>query len=274
MLYVLVSGAMLLLLIVAIMVKLWRSYYGEKHVALMLDVERERVESRLKEMGAEEGIRVRKLFEGEVLWAEGTQDTWRWSWEAGKRGTQVYMRFLVTFVGGLGQGLVIERGGRERGSEEAPGALGPRVVMVEEGILPAHFLCKARDEARLHAFLSMPRSKRIRVLDDRLSAFYFDDRRLFVQRQGVTGADEIDALLELTHGFVEDVLRWAASQGVISALETGQYQGALAELEQSTVRDTSVLEQADGLEPMAPEELSVSGARDAQSRDTLGNTPN
>ena len=69
------------------------------------------------------------------------------------------------------------------------------------------------------------------------------------------------------------MLKWAAAQGVIAALETGQYQGALAELEQSTVRDTSVLEQADALETMAPEEMNVSGARDALPRDTLPEAP-
>lgn len=232
-------------IIAAIMVKLWKSYYRARHEPLMSDEEYAQLDAQLGELGATQSIRVRNLFDGEVLWADGAQEHWRWGWEAGKSGEQAYMRMLVTFIGGLGQGIVLDRGGREGSADQSPTAKMVRasVVVVEPDILPAHFLCRARDEERLYAFLTGTRRKHIHVLDSRVSSFYFDDRRLYVQREQISGGDEMEVLVGEIHAFVQDVLAWSQTQGTIPALQTGQYQGALADMEQSTIRDTSVLEE-------------------------------
>ncbi len=248
MLYLLIAGALIVAMIVAVMVKLWKGYYGEEHESMMSAEDVEQITGLLEGWGALEPVRVRKLFEGEVLWSEGALETWRWSWEAGRRGDQAYVRVVVTFVGGLGQGMVLNRGGRIPQEEEAGGPLGPKIVLVDPEVLPAHIVCKARDEERLHSFLTGTRRKTLRLLDQKVAKFYLDDRRFFAQRHDATSVDDIAELLSLTHRLVVDVLDWSTSQGTIAALETGQYQGALAELEQSTIRDTSVLEEQEAAE--------------------------
>lgn len=241
----LIGVTVVVVAIATIMVKLWKSYYQDQHEPLLSEEEHARLDEQLMELGAAQPIRVRTLFGGEVLWADGVDEHWRWEWEAGKSGEQTYMRMLVTFIGGLGQGIVLDRGGREGSADESPTAkiVRARVVVVEPDMLPAHFLCRARDEERLHAFLTGTRRKHIHVLDSRVSAFYLDDRRFYVQRKQISGGDEMDVLLGEIHAFVQDVLAWSQAHGTIPALQTGQYQGALADLEQSTIRDTIVLEE-------------------------------
>lgn len=267
MIYLLLGLAVLGFLISAIMYRLWKSYYGLDGRPLLEGEDQEKRFIKLCEsLGALEGrTHSRDLFQGEVLWSEGEQECYTWLLEAGRHGDMTYMRWLVSFKASLGQGMSVVKGGKAKALMEQGG--GARQTMVtqvvfEEHELPAHMLYRARDEERARDFAQGSRLRKLRSLESRVDSFFMDDRKLYMHCEVFPTLDVMEQLVLDARVFVDNLIAWSQSKGAIPALETGQYQGALAELEQASVRDTRALEDDTTKEESTEEEAAIEAAKE------------
>ena len=244
MIYLVLVALLAATLTAAVSVAAWRGHFGLLDEDVMSGEERALMEAALAEEGLDNALRHRRLFTSELLWARGDRkEHWRWYWEAGRHGPHTYMRMTVTFATSLNQGISLARGQREHftsaARDEQRATLRPRTVELEAAVLPETFRCRARDEARLREMMQGDRRKQLLGLDARVTALYLDDRRLHVRCEDCRPLEAARVLIKDVLALAEALRAWSVERGAITQLETGQYEGALAQLEQAGTRDVS-----------------------------------
>lgn len=273
MMYVLVGLGVVCVIVGVIMIRLWSNYYSDRgQCSIYEDDEIERLGAMCEDLGGHRQlIHQRDLFQGKVIWCKGDQDRLDWTLELGAFKEHAYCRWRATFESPLGQGMSFEKGRGTRSKiEQGSGTvqqLSLKHVDFSPMELPGHLLCRARDEERARDFVSGARRKRLLALERRVHGLYLDDRQIYLQCDALPEVDVLGQLLKDAIALTQVLIDWSGEKGTISALETGQYQGALAELEQAGLRDTAALEEPESLEgEEAPEELQRESSAEGHPR--------
>lgn len=262
MIYVLIGLVIVGVIVGSVMFRLWSNYYSDKgQRAIYEEEDFSKLGVLCEDLGGQrQRIHQRDLFQGKVVWCRGEQDMLAWTLEIGAFKEHAYFRWRATFESPLGQGMSFEKGRGTRSKiEQGSGAvqqLSLRHVAFSPMELPEHLLCRARDEERARDFVSGSRRKRLLALERRVQGLFIDDRQIYLQCDALPEVAVLGQLLKDAIAMTHVLIDWSGEKGTISALETGQYQGALAELEQAGLRDTAALEEIESLEDAdAPEEL-------------------
>lgn len=245
--------------IVWLMSVLWRRYYSVDMSAALGEGEQQELVEVLRALGFGE-LRVRPLFRSRALWAQIERPQLTLEIELCDGAWRDYTRLHCSFTRPLNQGFQLL-------CEEGAGAMGWVLsfheVELEDEELDERFILLARDDERLGELIRSPLRQEMIRLRDLVEDFQLTDQGLFLFVSYVAREQALRELIKAALYLSDDLIRWAQERGPIGPLQTGQYQGALAELDIYATRMTESAGSPNTTsEPVGPD--PPEGARSAE----------
>lgn len=226
---------------------LWRRYYGVEINATLSDEERAQLASTLGALGFG-ALSVRPLFRSRSLWARLEREHLTLEVELCDGAWRDYTRLTCVFNRPLNQGIQIL-------CEEGAGALGWLLSLqearVDEPAVDERFILLAREEERLAEIMSSHLRDVMLGVRDMVEDFQLTDQALFVQVSYVAREGALRDLIKSVLHLGDDLVLWSRDRGPISALHTGQYQDALAEMDLYTTRVDDADAESEALDSFA-----------------------
>ena len=228
----LIIVAVIVTFLIWLMGMLWRRYYSVDARSLIEASTLEAMDHQLQQIGFYP-LRERPLFRARTMWTRVEREHLTLDLEFCDGDGLDYTRLICSFTEPLHQGIQIL-------CEEGAGFRGWLLSMHEAEIadpeIDDRFILMAKDDDRLKALITGPLRMLLISLRDRVEDFQLTDQAFYIRLDDVVRESELERLIEDALILGDELIRWAVSCGPISALQTSQYQDALAEMDMYSVR--------------------------------------
>jgi hypothetical protein len=228
----LIIVAVIVTFLIWLMGMLWRRYYSVDARSLIEASALEEMDRQLQQIGFYP-LRERPLFRARTLWTRIERKHLALDLEFCDGDGLDYTRLICRFTEPLHQGIQIlcEEGAGFRGW-----LLSMHEAQISDPEIDDRFILMAKDDDRLKALIQGPLRVLLISLRDRVEDFQLTDQAFFIRLDDVVRESELERLIEDALILGEELIRWAVSSGPISALQTSQYQDALAEMDMYSAR--------------------------------------
>ena len=224
--------AVIVTFLIWLMGMLWRRYYSVDAHSLIEASALEEMDRQLQNIGFYP-LRERPLFRARTMWTRIEREHLALDLEFCDGDGLDYTRLICTFTEPLHQGIQILC---EESSEFRGWLLSMREANIGDAEIDDRFILMAKDDDRLKTLITGPLRVLLISLRDRVEDFQLTDQSFFIRLDDVVRQGDLERLIEDALILGDSLVRWALDVGPISALQTSQYQDALAEMDMYSVR--------------------------------------